>query len=896
MAKSVNTNSIEKSFDIIERKAVNPVGRLGSLYDSFRDIITHQTSQKCQKQLLKSSESVQCKIINGSVDSSFNVLECIGIEPELRLSLLLNLTKRSGIAEVLNYPHRIDQYTRFLYYSWTYGKQQFLENEAWILENMAIWNALLNATHMITSISFGIHAVIVFQLPREDTITNKIDRILEKIRDQLLREEKSMLTLTCEDDALLVTDSIEQNLLQLRNLLRFAGTSLDEHIPNLLNVHFFEKLKKAYTQWFSLRSIYMNKIQQFSKLVIDARSDLEKTREINQALQDHVQRTMKKDIQELIRKISDLEIKGHLITDLWQQKFEYKNAAKYNIDKNDNIITIERKLVSNDRRKLILCSNDNLNENNPSKLKGFRRILREKQRSNLTLRLIYADFSYSSFRLQDMIILPSNEIDYSENHSKQQVFSQISGPPTPRFLPVPSESVLVPNDKTINILLLGETGVGKSTFINAFANYLTFDSFEQAESSEPIVIIPVSFVMTVGDNFEERIVKFGELDRFDNENVNTLGQSITQHCKSYTFDLKRNEDDNRRKVRIIDTPGFGDTRGLDQDDQNMEHSLQYINNVTHLNAICFLLKPNTSRLHIFFRTCLIQLFSLLGSTPSNNIIFCFTNARLTFYTPGNTASLLKTMLVSALMDNISFKKENTYCFDSEAFRYLVALQNGIPFADEEKEEYQMSWSTSVKESNGLMDYINKELTEYRIENEWQTIKHAQFEISYMIRPILETMRNTLRNIILWKNTLNQFIKLNAKPLHSRATRCLSCKGDLEQVAEFWIFSTRTHAIEKNGCLMCMCSLDQHVTIDYALSYTRLNNTFHDVQNAMVERLTALSHASVEFAHFLIHTAYSTKDDPFLNGLVEMIAEETYTCEIKISNNFNKQLCEELSKL
>ncbi|CAF4658628.1 unnamed protein product, partial [Rotaria sp. Silwood2] len=465
-------------------------------------------------------------------------------------------------------------------------------------------------------------------------------------------------------------------------------------------------------------------------------------------------------------------------------------------------------------------SNDNLNENNPSKLKDLRRILREKQRRNLTLRLIYADFSYSSFRLQDMIILPCNEIDYSENHSKEQVSFQISGPPTPRSLPVPSQSALVPIDKTINILLLGETGVGKSTFINAFANYLTFDSFKQAESSEPIVIIPVSFMMTVGDNFEERIVKFGELDRFNNENFNTLRQSITQHCKSYTFNLKRSEDGNRRKMRIIDTPGFGDTRGTDQDDQNMQHILQYINNVTHLNAICFLLKPNASRLHIFFRTCLIQLFSLIGSTARNNIIFCFTNARSTFYTPGKTAPLLKTMLASASIDNISFKKENTYCFDSEAFRYLVALQNGIPFTDEEKKEYQMSWSISVKESNRLMDYINKELTEHRIENEWQTIKHAQLEISYMIRPILETMRNTLRNIILLKNKSNQFIKQNAKPLHSRATRCLSCKGDLEQVTEFWIFSTRTHAIEKDGCLMCMCSLDQHVTIDYALSYTR----------------------------------------------------------------------------
>ncbi|CAF1468059.1 unnamed protein product [Rotaria sp. Silwood1] len=605
MAKSISKNSMEKPFGVIERKAVNPVGCLGSLYDGFRDNIFYHTYHKCQKQFLEPSQPVQCKIVNGSVDSNFNILECIGIEPELRLSLLLNLTNRSGIAELLNYPHRIDQHTRFLYYSWIYGTQQFLENE--------------------------------------------------------------------------------------------------------------------------------------------------------------------------------------------------------------------------------------------------------------------------------------------------QIFSPINGSPIPSPLPVPHEPVLVSKDKTINILLLGETGVGKSTFINAFANYLTFDSFEQAESGEPIVIIPVSFIMTVGDHFEERTVKFGELDRFNNENFNIVGESITQHCKSYIFDFKHSEDNNRRKVRIIDTPGFGDTRGLDQDEQNMQHILQYINNITYLNAICFLLKPNSSRLHIFFRTCLIQLFSLLDSKAQNNIIFCFTNARSTFYTPGNTGPLLKIMLTSASMDNISFKKENTYCFDSEAFRYLVALRNNIPFTDEEKKEYQMSWSTSVNESKRLIDYINKELIEYRIENGWQTIKHAQFEISYMIQPILETIRNTLRNFILWKNKSNQFIKLIAKPLHSTATRCLSCKGDLKQVVEFWIFSTYPHAMQNNSCVRCLCTLDQHVSIDYALNYTYSNITFNNVENTMIDMLTTLIHASTKLAYFLMHTAHSTKDDPLLNGLIEMIAEETYICEIKISNNFNKQLSEELSK-
>ena len=40
---------------------------------------------------------------------------------------------------------------------------------------------------------------------------------------------------------------------------------------------------------------------------------------------------------------------------------------------------------------------------------------------------------------------------------------------------------LEPNEE-YNILLLGGTGVGKSTFLNAFVNYLAFDSLDDALS------------------------------------------------------------------------------------------------------------------------------------------------------------------------------------------------------------------------------------------------------------------------------------------------------------------------------------------------------------------------------------------------------------------------------
>ncbi|CAF4338717.1 unnamed protein product [Rotaria sp. Silwood2] len=304
--------------------------------------------------------------------------------------------------------------------------------------------------------------------------------------------------------------------------------------------------------------------------------------------------------------------------------------------------------------------------------------------------------------------LPLTENEQSsvqEQNNKENSLTQSNSADISKNIRYPDSSGPV-TEKYINVLLLGESGVGKSTFTNALVNYITFESFQMARSAKPVVVMPVSFMMTVGDQFDEKIITFGDEDF--NEDHYHPGQSVTQHCRSYVFPIGT-----RTKIRIIDTPGMGDTCDLTQDDLNLQHIISFISNLPHLNAICILLKPNESRLNIILRSYFDRLLKFLGENARHNIIFCFTNTRATFFAPGNTALLLKEMISSCPIKEIPFRKSNTFCFDSESFRFLVALQNGIKFDEYQENEYQQSWSSSVTESDRLLRFIcDQELKPY----------------------------------------------------------------------------------------------------------------------------------------------------------------------------------------
>lgn len=96
---------------------------------------------------------------------------------ELRLSVLLGLVSKYGIALIMNYHDQVDECTRFLCYSYVYQEGQVSDKIIKIRQINKSSQPSTTATHMITSVTYGIDAIVVLQLPSENNNRKQIDNV-----------------------------------------------------------------------------------------------------------------------------------------------------------------------------------------------------------------------------------------------------------------------------------------------------------------------------------------------------------------------------------------------------------------------------------------------------------------------------------------------------------------------------------------------------------------------------------------------------------------------------------------------------------------------------------------------------------------------------------------------
>lgn len=320
-----------------------------------------------------------------------------------------------------------------------------------------------------------------------------------------------------------------------------------------------------------------------------------------------------------------------------------------------------------------------------------------------------------------------------------------------------------------NILVLGETGVGKSTWINGIANYLTFSTLKEASNAKEILCLtPTKF--SVLENSQEKVIADGS---YDNECMEDK-EACTQHPRAHLFDVGYSF------VRIIDTPGIGDPSSMEQDKENVRNIIRFANNYTEIHGICMLLKPNNAKLNTYIRFCILEMLKHLNKI--NNFMFCFTNTRSTLYKPGDTYPALKKLLDeinenlkakssgNAEPQELSLTENTTYCLDNEAFRFLSARRS-VHFSEDDVKNFGSSWSRSVKETTRMLDNIKQTKPQKTIEK--VPVNDTRNKILLLLKPMAKISVNITKNIRVAEEQLSHLMALKEKEFKLRENRLIT---------------------------------------------------------------------------------------------------------------------------
>ena len=249
--------------------------------------------------------------------------------------------------------------------------------------------------------------------------------------------------------------------------------------------------------------------------------------------------------------------------------------------------------------------------------------------------------------------------------------------------------------KKINILILHESGVGKSAWINGFVNYLTFPSIEKAELGSLCNVKPFSFNLTDEEANDITVNIQTETNKYQR-----TGQSSCHDYKSHSFSY------DGYLINLIDAPTFFEEKGITKK-KYITRIQKIIQTLRVVNGICFLMKPKNSSLINEVYNIVTELQKILSQDLCKNVMFGFTNSRTSFYRPEYYVEILKDKLKYP-SNNIPIEKSTVYGFENEAYKLLAAIKNEkhtVRFSYDVKTSFTLSWQISVTETRRMVKHV-----------------------------------------------------------------------------------------------------------------------------------------------------------------------------------------------
>jgi GTPase Era involved in 16S rRNA processing len=394
----------------------------------------------------------------------------------------------------------------------------------------------------------------------------------------------------------------------------------------------------------------------------------------------------------------------------------------------------------------------------------------------------------------------------------------------------PASQELLDISNMIKVLVIGETGSGKSTFINYLANY-----FKNGTLNNLKIAIPSVFHPQVTEKFKHH-----------EHDVQDKTQSKTDSCNQYMFT------DGTSQYLFLDTPGLSDTRGPGQDKINLDKIIDAVENLCGLTAVIIVVNGTIARLTVNLQNVIAQLRGNLPDIVMDNVIVVSTNG--TRHTVNFPLEELK------VNGNVYPYYMQNSAFSTDPAKWTPAVMQSL----------QADWDQVMDELKAMMAtlklFTTKSVSAFKnmkdIRNEIKALMHAaRLEVSEIQRmqdeiAMFETgLKQANADTIAYKDYTKQQIvdkvELVDAPYHS--TLCKNCNHvchdkcglDESTVAGAQIFQ-QCWAMEDGNCTKCQhkCSYTAHYHAKKTIKVSK--QTLNDVLADIKSRYDAASNNSTNF--------------------------------------------------
>ncbi|KPP58540.1 hypothetical protein Z043_123624 [Scleropages formosus] len=233
------------------------------------------------------------------------------------------------------------------------------------------------------------------------------------------------------------------------------------------------------------------------------------------------------------------------------------------------------------------------------------------------------------------------------------------------------------------IMVLGATGAGKSTLINGMINYILDVKWE--------------------DTFRFKLIDEG-VSKSQAESQTSL---VTAYDINYQDGYRINN-----SITIIDTPGFGDTKGIKRDRMITEQIRMFFNSekgISEIDALCFVTQASLARLTHAQKYVFDAILSIFGKDIAENIQLLVT------FADGQKPLVLEAVNVSGVPFPktkhglpVHFKFNNSTLFADNSISATPNSNNENEEDDADADTFdQMFWTMGMKSMKNFFSALTK---------------------------------------------------------------------------------------------------------------------------------------------------------------------------------------------